>query len=534
MGEKVAKGDVLAGKYRVERVLGSGGMGVVVAARHIQLEVLVALKFMTDEAGRDPDLVARFLREARAAARLRGEHVARVSDVGTLESGAPYQVIEYLEGSDLDAILVNQGRLPVDVAVTYTIQTCEALEEAHGAGIVHRDIKPSNLFLTTRPNGTPCIKVLDFGISKLIGLGVSTSNKLRGTRGRVVLGSPSYMAPEQMHAAHSVDRRVDLWSVGATLYELLTGQVPFEAESLLELALRIAQSNPRPIRATRAEVAPALEAIVLRCLEKDRERRFGSAQLLAEALAPFALPAESRSSPVGSTASRTTSRPVSSTLAMGACEAISEAQAAPVVPKTPRAALTDARVSWGSQGLRPGARSHLVMVVAAVALVAVVGGVVFVAHPRAMSHGAGRASNPAGFGAGVAPEADPQSRPEVRDHTMNLGEQDHPEHLGEQGQPMHPGENANGALPARSAPVPVSAPTLAALKEAQTSLARPPTVERRTTPKRVWTPPAAKPSSIPLPQSLPAATRPPSTRPAPASGAASSPVPAADPLANPN
>jgi eukaryotic-like serine/threonine-protein kinase len=518
MGEKVAKGDVLAGKYRVERVLGSGGMGVVVAARHIQLEVLVALKFMTEQAGRDPDLVARFLREARAAARLRGEHVARVSDVGTLESGAPYQVIEYLEGSDLDAVLVKQGRLPVDVAVAYAIQTCEALEEAHRAGIVHRDIKPSNLFLTTRPNGTPCIKVLDFGISKLTGLGVSTSNKLRGTRGRVVLGSPSYMAPEQMHAAHSVDRRVDLWSVGATLYELLTGHVPFEAESLLELALRIAQSHPRPIRATRAEVAPALEAIVLRCLEKDRERRFGSAQLLAEALAPFAPPAESRSSSVQSIAASTTSRPVTSTLAMGVSAPTSEGQAAAVAPNTSRGSPTDARVSWGSQGQRPRARSHLAMGVAAVALVTVVGGVVLVAHPQAMSRGMSPAANPAGFEVGVVPGANPQGRPVVQDP------------------PVHLEEIATAASPGPSMPVPVSEPPSAAGRAAPTSLAPPPALEPRTTAKRVSAFPAAKPPSIAAPSSLPAPapTRPPSPRAAPASAPGSSPVRATDPLANPN
>ena len=510
MGGKVAKGEVLAGKYRVDRVLGSGGMGVVVAARHIQLEVLVALKFMTDEAVRDPDLVARFLREARAAARLRGEHVARVSDVGTLESGAPYQVIEYLEGGDLGAVLAKQGRLPVGVAVAYTIQTCEALEEAHRAGIVHRDIKPSNLFLTTRPNGTPCIKVLDFGISKLTGPGVSTSNKLRGTRGNVVLGSPAYMAPEQMHAAHSVDLRVDLWSVGATLYELLTGHVPFEAQSLLELALRIAQSNPRPIRATRPEVAPELEAIVLRCLEKDRERRFGSAQLLAEALAPFAPPAESLASPVGSIATTTTSRPMTSTLAMDASSP---------TPNTPHAQPTDARVSWGSQGLRPGARSPLAIGVAAVAAVTVVGGIVLVAHPQTTSRAAGPATNPAGSGADVAAGADPQSRSVLQDP------------------PVHLEEIANGASPAPSAPVPVSEPAPAAVvKDAKTSLARPPALEPRATAKHGSASPAAKvPSTAPPPSpATPSPTRPLSPRPAPASAPGSSPVRAADPLANPN
>jgi serine/threonine protein kinase len=288
MDEKVAIGDVLAGKYRVEKVLGSGGMGVVVAARHEQLDVLVALKFMTDEAFEDRGLVARFLREARAAARLRSEHVARVTDVGRLESGAPYQVMEYLEGSDLSVLLANEGPLPVSAAVDYVAQACDALDEAHGAGIIHRDIKPSNLFRTTRPNGTVCIKVLDFGISKSDCPGGS-STKLHGTHSGAVLGSPFYMAPEQMRSARDVDARADVWALGATLYELLTGRVPFEAESLLDLALQIAQSDPRPPRGIRAEIPWALEQVILRCLEKDREGRPSSARSLALALGPFAL-----------------------------------------------------------------------------------------------------------------------------------------------------------------------------------------------------------------------------------------------------
>jgi serine/threonine protein kinase len=286
MGEKVAPGDVLAGKYRVEKVLGSGGMGVVVAARHVQLDVLVALKFMAEGIPANKELTARFLREARAAARLRSEHVARVADVGTLESGAPYLVMEYLEGFDLSVLLASTGRQPVTNAVEFIVQACDALHEAHRAGIVHRDVKPSNLFLTTRPNGTPCIKVLDFGISKSEHLG-SLSTKLHATRPSALLGSPFYMAPEQMRAARDVDLRADIWALGATLYELLTGRVPFEAESLLDLALRVANSDPVPLRGIRPAIPWALEQIVLRCLQKDPYDRFASARSLAAALAIF-------------------------------------------------------------------------------------------------------------------------------------------------------------------------------------------------------------------------------------------------------
>ncbi len=278
-------GQVLAGKYRVERVLGTGGMGVVVAARHIQLDAPVALKFMTDEALADHTLVTRFLREARATARLRGEHVIRVSDVGELDSGAPYMVMEHLQGQDLAALLASLGPPPVSSAVDYVVQACEGLDEAHRAGIVHRDIKPSNLFLTRRPNGTPCIKVLDFGISKSVR--ILHASELHSTSDHAVFGTPLYMAPEQMRAAHDVDARADLWSLGASLYELLTGAVPFPAESIVTLAYRIANEAPRSLRATRPEIPDGLERIVLRCLERDRAHRFPDARSLAIALEAF-------------------------------------------------------------------------------------------------------------------------------------------------------------------------------------------------------------------------------------------------------
>ena len=278
-------GTVLAGKYRVERVVGAGGMGVVVAARHIQLDAPVALKFMTDEALADHALVTRFLREARATARLRGEHVIRVSDVGELDSGAPYMVMEHLQGQDLAALLASLGPPPISSAVEYVIQACEGLDEAHRAGIVHRDIKPSNLFLTRRPNGTPCIKLLDFGISKSVRM--LHASELHSTSDHAVFGTPLYMAPEQMRAARDVDGRADLWSLGASLYELLCGTVPFPADSLVGLAYRIANEVPSPLRERRPEIPEGLERVVLQCLERDCERRFPDARSLAVALEPY-------------------------------------------------------------------------------------------------------------------------------------------------------------------------------------------------------------------------------------------------------
>jgi serine/threonine-protein kinase len=259
-------------------------MGVVVAARHVQLDAPVALKFMTEQSLTNYDLVNRFLREARATARLRGEHVVRVSDVGTLDSGAPYMVMEYLQGLDLAALLAKLGPPPIANAVEYVIQACEGLAEAHRAGLVHRDVKPSNLFLTQRPNGTASIKVLDFGISKAIGLAGEVP---LATSTHAIFGSPLYMAPEQMRAARDVDARADIWSIGASLYELLSGGVPFAAQTLLDLAYRIANEDPPSLRAKRPEIARGLESIVLCCLQKNRDRRFPDAFALAEALSEF-------------------------------------------------------------------------------------------------------------------------------------------------------------------------------------------------------------------------------------------------------
>ena len=215
----VSPGDVVAGKYRVERIIGAGGMGVVVAARHLQLDQTVALKFMTH---RTPAGDERFSREARAAARLKSEHAAKVHDVGALDNGTPYMVMEYLEGNDLHALLSAEGALPIDLAVGYVMQACEAIGEAHAHGIVHRDLKPHNLFLTTGVGGRPKIKVLDFGISK------TQDDETTLTRSSDIIGTPVYMAPEQLRSSKDVDARADIWALGAMLYELVTGRLPFE------------------------------------------------------------------------------------------------------------------------------------------------------------------------------------------------------------------------------------------------------------------------------------------------------------------
>ncbi len=277
----VAPGTVLAGKYRVERVLGEGGMGFVVLARHIDLDERVALKFLRQELAQHPEAAPRFLREARAAVKIKSAHVARVLDVGRLEGDAPFMVMEFLEGSDLSAVLAKHGKLAVEDAVDHVIQAAEALAEAHAHGIVHRDVKPSNLFLTRRPDGQPLVKVLDFGISKVQGVEVLT-------RSSVVMGSTPYMPPEQMESTRDVDARADVYSLGATLYELLAGRLPFQADSTPHMCAMILRGASTPLRDLRPEVPAPLAAVVHKAFALQRTDRYPSVAAFADALAPFA------------------------------------------------------------------------------------------------------------------------------------------------------------------------------------------------------------------------------------------------------
>ncbi|HSY24976.1 MAG TPA: serine/threonine-protein kinase [Polyangiaceae bacterium] len=279
-------GQILAGKYRVDGILGAGGMGVVVAAHHLQLDERVALKFLLPAALGNQEARMRFEREARAAVKIKSEHVARVSDVGTLENGSPYIVMEFLEGTDLAAWLRERGPLPVEQAVEFVLQAGEALAEAHSLGIVHRDVKPSNLFVVRRNDGHNSVKVLDFGISK-----IATGNTDgSGTKTNFVMGSPFYMSPEQMRSSKDVTAQSDLWSLGVVLYELLSGSSPFTGDTFPEICVKIATEPPPSLRSVRAEVPPELEAVIERCLEKAPGQRFGDVADLAFALQPFAPP----------------------------------------------------------------------------------------------------------------------------------------------------------------------------------------------------------------------------------------------------
>ena len=280
----VRSGDILAEKYRVDRVLGQGGMGVVVLAEHIELRERVAIKFLLDEAAGNVELAERFIREARAAVRIKSEHVVRVIDVGRLPSGAPYMVMEYLEGQDL-AELLAAGPVPIEDAVDYIIQCCEAMHVAHRAGIVHRDLKPANLFLTHRPDGSPLIKILDFGISKVKS---PEGAQLSLTHTQAMMGSPLYMSPEQMRSSKDVSASADIWSLGIILHELIAGDVPFMGETFPEVLVKVMGEPPPGLRSLRPEVPEGLEAVVFRCLEKRPADRYSSVAGLAVALTPFA------------------------------------------------------------------------------------------------------------------------------------------------------------------------------------------------------------------------------------------------------
>ncbi len=277
-------GEVIAGKYEVLKHLGEGGMGVVVSARHRDLDTRVAIKVVRPEYAQNEQIVARMLLEARSAAKIRSEHVCKVLDVGRLETGVPYIVMEYLDGQDLGQALAQQGKLPLQTAIDYVLQACEALAEAHAAQIVHRDLKPENLFLAHRADGSAQVKVLDFGISKSL----KTDDRASAlTNPSSAVGSPFYMSPEQMLSARDVDARTDLWALGVIVHELLTGQPPFYSDTLPGVCALVLNQPPPPLRTLLADAPLELELVLQKCLQKNRDDRYSSVGEVARALAPF-------------------------------------------------------------------------------------------------------------------------------------------------------------------------------------------------------------------------------------------------------
>ncbi len=284
------EGDIVATKYRIENRIGAGAMGTVVAAHHLLLAERVAIKFLHPRSVENVEARARFIREARAANHIKNEHVVRVIDISTLESGDLYIVMEFLEGCDLAKWLQTHGPLAVDDAVDYVLQACEGLSEAHELGIVHRDLKPENLFAVQRAGAIETIKVLDFGISKTTD-GPPPTVDPGDTHGVTtgessLMGSPPYMSPEQMQSSRDVDARTDIWALGIVLCELVTGRRPFDGRSPIEVYHQI-MSRSMPDLGGDGRLPAGLEAVIRTCIARDRDRRYGSIRDFAVALQPF-------------------------------------------------------------------------------------------------------------------------------------------------------------------------------------------------------------------------------------------------------
>lgn len=286
--EAIAVGDVIAGKYRIEREIGRGGMGVVFAALHVDLDQLIAVKILHEYAAYDQGAISRLLREARAAAKISSSHVVRVMDVGAFPEGGAYIAMELLEGRDLADVLREKGPIPFAEAIDYLVEACDAVAAAHAAGIVHRDLKPANLFLTDGADGISTIKVLDFGVSKIVPKAGQAVNSGELTQTGQIFGSPNYMSPEQLRSATDVDGRTDIWALGVVFYELVSGKLPFGGASMADVLAAVVRDTPAPLSTVCPDVSPELAAIIARCLEKEPRDRFTDVVEFAQALAPFA------------------------------------------------------------------------------------------------------------------------------------------------------------------------------------------------------------------------------------------------------
>lgn len=355
----VSIGDVIAEKYRVERVLGRGGMGVVVAATHMDLGELRAIKLMLPQVAENPEHAQRFQREARISARLKSEHAAKVYDTGRLADGTPYMVMEHLEGFDLST-LRKRGHVPsIQEAARYILQALDALAEAHSLGLVHRDIKHANIFVARGPDGEPCVKVLDFGISKMQfdTEGVTATGQM--------LGTPAYMAPEQMRGARDLDARADIWALGVLLYWFLTGRYPYEGNDPVALIARVVSGEPPlPPSAHRPELPPSLDALILRCIERDPANRPADVAEIARSLGPFVAGCEALVARI----ERRLSGRTSVTLDLGVGPAVPPMPSLPSSPNaaliTPSAAAEPTASPWQSgtgAPIRPDARRPFIM-----------------------------------------------------------------------------------------------------------------------------------------------------------------------------
>jgi serine/threonine protein kinase len=409
----VVIGDVIAGKYVVERIIGEGGMGVVLAARHLELEQRVAIKFLLPEIAEQGMAAERFRREARAAARIRGQHICRVLDVGTLETGVPFMVMEYLEGCDLASELEQRGRLPCEEAIGYVLQACEALAEAHATGVIHRDLKPANLFLEACGDGSRRVKVLDFGVSKSLLDGTPGRGAAALTKTSSLVGSPLYMSPEQLDSARDVDARTDIWALGVVLYELIAGRTPFQGDSIPQLVTSVLHDPPRSLSDQDVKVPNGLEAVLWRALSKQRGVRYASVAEFVDALMPFAPPqALGTAGRVNRLLSAAEPLPASSLPNPAPANPARVAQAETPARAKPRDA-SGTPLSWVSSGGQPKRRRLWAGLIALVAIGLLAGGYVAYRGSSATAKPVAVASPPAEVTARVPERAAPPVQPAV-------------------------------------------------------------------------------------------------------------------------
>ncbi|HEY4117997.1 MAG TPA: serine/threonine-protein kinase, partial [Byssovorax sp.] len=286
VSDEASSEDTLVGKrihkYEIIRVIGRGGMGMVYEAVNTAISKRVAMKFVDAELARNKDAVARFQREAQAASAVESAHIVEIFDSGETEDGVPFIVMELLRGEDLGHRIKRCGRLDLPEAAHVTAQILRGLHRAHAAGIVHRDLKPDNIFLVDRDDEQNFAKILDFGISKVQRVGHVPVSTL--TRQGTVLGTPFYMSPEQAQALSDIDGRTDLWSVGAILYECLSGRPPYNGTTYEQVIINICMKDAEDLRVHNPGVTEPVAQLVARALSRERDARFSTAREFLDAL----------------------------------------------------------------------------------------------------------------------------------------------------------------------------------------------------------------------------------------------------------